>query len=387
METSSHSSRPCIRTCFASLPEPRRRRKRIRHPLLNLIVIALCGAIAGADTWEEIESFAEDRKEWLARYLDLSNGLPSHDTLGRVFAALDPIAFQKCLVAWIEGLHRVTKGQVIAIDGKAVREAMIRAGDQGPLMLVSAWATENHVLLGQVAGPEGSGESAALPKLLELLDVRGAIVTMDALGCQRALTRQIVDQGGDYVISVKGNQEGLHKAVQAAFEVALEAGGQALKTQRSLDTSHGRNDCRVIAVLEIPDDSPDREQFRQWAGLRTVVMATREGEDSTGKCYTGVRYFISSLPPKVKRLAAVVRSHWSIENEMHWVLDVAFREDRSRARAKNSQANLGAMRRTAVSLLKNAPGMKGGVHHRRQRAGWSTANLEAVLFAREVGQD
>jgi predicted transposase YbfD/YdcC len=350
-------------------------------------VITLCGAIAGADSWEEIESFANDRKDWLAKFLDLSNGVPSHDTLGRVFAALDPIAFQKCLVAWISGLHEATKGQVIAIDGKAVREAMARAGDQGPLMLVSAWASENRILLGQVPGPEGSGESAALPKLLELLDLQGSIVTLDALGCQRALTRQIVDQGGDYVISVKGNQAALQKAVHSAFKAAGKLDDGSLKVQESHDSSHGRTDQRVVTVLEIPKDSPDREQFAQWAGLRTLVRVTRKGKDSTGKKHKGTRYFISSMPPTIKRLAKVVRSHWSIENELHWTLDVAFREDRSRARAKHSQANLGAMRRTAVSLLRNTPGLKGGVHHRRQRAAWSTEILEAVLFGREVGKN
>jgi predicted transposase YbfD/YdcC len=381
---------PCIRTCFAPLSDPRRRRKRIRHPLLNLVVIALCGTIAGADGWEDIAIFADERREWLARFLDLSKGLPSHDTLGRVFAALDPIAFQKCLVAWIDGLHRATKGQVIAIDGKAAKEAMIRAGDQGPLMLVSAWATENRVLLGQVTGPEGSGECAALPKLLELLDLNGAIVTLDALGCQRGLVRQIVDQGGDYLISVKGNQDRLYKAVQRAFDDALEAeggDGETIKTQRTRDTSHGRDDVRVIAVLEVPKDSPDQEQFDQWSGLQTLVMATREGEDSTGTRYLGVRYFISSLPAKAKRLADVVRSHWRIENELHWVLDVEFGEDRSRARQKNSQANLGALRRTALSLLKNAPGLKGSTHSKRLRAAYNGNVLETVLFASEARQD
>jgi predicted transposase YbfD/YdcC len=394
METPSHlprSSRsgkvPCIRTCFESLPDPRLRRNRIRHPLLNLVVIALCGTIAGADGWEDIAIFADERQEWLARFLDLSMGLPSHDTLGRVFAALDPIAFQKCLVAWIDGLHRATKGQVIAIDGKAAKEAMIRAGDQGPLMLVSAWATENRVLLGQVTGPEGSGECAALPKLLELLDLNGAIVTLDALGCQRGLVRQIVDQGGDYLISVKGNQDRLHKAVQRAFDDALEADVESIQTQRTRDTSHGRDDVRVIAVLEVPKGSPDQEQFDQWSGLRTLVMATREGEDSTGTRYLGVRYFISSLPAKAKQMANVVRSHWRIENEMHWVLDVEFGEDRSRARQKNSQANLGALRRTAVSLLKNAPGLKGSTHSKRLRAAYNGNVLESVLFGCEVRQD
>jgi predicted transposase YbfD/YdcC len=393
MATSTCLSQPCIRKCFASLPDPRRRRKRIKHPLINLVVIALCGTIAGADGWEEIAVFAEKRRAWLARFVDLANGLPSHDTLGRVFAALNPVAFQKCLVAWVRRLHEVTQGQVIAIDGKLAREAFARSDDQGPLTLVSAWATANHVCLGQIAGPKGSNELGALPKLLELLDLHGAIVTLDALGCQKEIVRQIVDQGGDYLISVKGNQEKLQAAVHAAFHAALDADGdeadetlmsKPLKTHQTHETTHGRDDHRVVAVLEVPDAFPDREQ---WPGLKSLVMVMREGEDSTGKKYSGARYFISSLPPKVKQLAAAARGHWSIENGLHWVLDVAFREDRNRSRAEHSQANLGVLRRTALSLLKNAPGLSGSMHCRRQQAAWDEATLENILFGREASED
>jgi predicted transposase YbfD/YdcC len=394
MATSSRSTQPCIRTCFASLPDPRQRLGKVRHPLLNIVVIALCGTIAGADGFEEIAAFAEKRRDWLGRFLDLSEGLPSHDTLERVFAALNPVAFQRCLVDWIGRLHEVTRGQVIAIDGKAVREAMKRAGDQGPLMLVSAWATENHVFLGQVAGPKGSGESAALPMLLELLDLKGAIVTLDALGCQRALVRQIVEGEGDYLVSVKGNQRELLAAVQATFEAAeaaetrlpSETKPPALRTRRMRESSHGRTDERIVTVLEIPKESPHHEQFGQWLGIKTVVKATREGTNSKGERYEGVRYFITSLSANAKQLAEVVRGHWSIENEMNWVLDVAFREDRSRARADDEQANLGAVRRTALSLLKNAPGLKGSVHCKRQQAAWDETTLEKAFFGREMTQ-
>ena len=193
---SSPLSPASIRKFFASLPDPRRRRTRVKHPLLTLVVIALCGTIAGADTWEEIVQFARDRRDWLTRVIDLSKGIPSHDTFGRVFAALDPVAFQKCLLTWVQRLHEVTHGQVIAIDGKVAREAMARAGDQGPLTLVSAWATANHVFLGQVAGPKGSNELGALPKLLELLDLHEATLTLDALGCQRKLLHKSWTKAG-----------------------------------------------------------------------------------------------------------------------------------------------------------------------------------------------
>jgi predicted transposase YbfD/YdcC len=379
MAMSSPLSQASIRKFFSSLPEPRRRPTRVKHPLLTLVVIALCGTIAGADTWEEIVQFARDRREWLARFVNLSRGIPSHDTFGRVFAALDPLAFQKCLLTWVQRLHEVTKGQVIAIDGKVAREAMARAGDQGPMTLVSAWASVNHVFLGQVAGPKGSNELGALPKLLELLDLHGAIVTLDALGCQKEIVAQIVDQGGDYVIAVKGNQEKLAAAVHATLGAALEAdkADTTMPTITRMEQKHGRQERRLYTVLEVP---PDFAELEQWKGLKTVVMVAREHTDSQGKTHTGVRYYISSLPAEVKRIAAAVRGHWGIENGMHWVLDVAFREDRNRARADHAQANLGIFRRTALTLLKNTEGLKGSVHCRRQQAAWNNATLESVIF-------
>ena len=376
MTRSARLSQTSIHQFFASLPEPRRRRTRIKHPLLSLVVIALCGTIAGADTWEEIVQFARDRRQWLSGFLDLSPGIPSHDTFGRVFAALDPVAFQKCLLAWVQRLHEVTQGQVIAIDGKVVREAMARAGDQGPLTLVSAWATANHVCLGQVAGAAGSNELGALPKLLELLDLKGAIVTLDALGCQKDIVAQIADKEGDYVVAVKGNQEKLEAAVQATLGTAMEA-GTAMPTITRVEQKHGRAERRLYTVLPVPDDFAE---LAQWKGLKSLVMVAREYVDAKGKTHTGVRYYISSLPAEVKRIAAAVRGHWGIENGLHWVLDVAFREDRNRTRAKNAQANLGILRRTALSLLKNTDGLKGSVHCRRQQAAWNDATLENILF-------
>jgi predicted transposase YbfD/YdcC len=376
MAMSSRLSQASIRTFFAALPDPRRRRTRVKHPLLTLVVLALCGTIAGADTWEEIVQFAQDRHDWLARLVDLSAGIPSHDTFGRVFAALNPLAFQKCLLNWVQRLHEVTKGQVIAIDGKVAREAMARAGDQGPMTLVSAWASANHMFLGQVAGVKGSNELGALPKLLELLDLHGAIVTLDALGCQKEIVAQIVDQGGDYVIAVKGNQEKLESAVHAALADALESNA-AMPTLTRLEETHGRQERRLYTVLEVPKDFVELEQ---WKGLKSLVMVAREYVDSNGETHTGVRYYISSVPAQVKRIAAAVRGHWGIENGMHWVLDVAFREDRNRARADEAQANLGIFRRTALTLLKNTDGLKGSIHCRRQQAAWNNATLERVIF-------
>ena len=383
MTRSSRLSQSNIRTFFKPLPDPRSRKKRIKHPLLNLVVMALCGTIAGADSWEEIVQFAVDRHDWLGRFLDLSEGIPSHDTFGRVFAALDPVAFQKCLLAWVQRLHEVTQGQIIAIDGKVAREAMARSGKQGPMTLVSAWATANHVCLGQVAGPEGSSELAALPKLLELLDLHGAIVTLDALGCQKEIVAQIVEQGGDYVIAVKGNQEKLEAAVHEIMTKALETDTQAATIART-EEAHGRHEHRVYTAFEVPKDVAE---LADWRGLKSVLMVVRETIDNKGKTHTGIRYYISSLPPHVKRLAAAVRSHWSIENNMHWVLDVAFREDRNRAQAEHAQANLGVLRRMALSMLKNATGLKGSIHCRRQQTAWNEKTLENVLFSCQTAEN
>jgi predicted transposase YbfD/YdcC len=380
---SSRLSQSNIRKFFASLPDPRRRRSRVKHPLLTLVVIALCATIAGADTVEEIVQFARDRRDWLGRLVDLSNGIPSHDTFGRVLEGLDPVAFQKCLIKWVQRLHEETNGQVIAIDGKVAREAMARAGDQGPMTLVSAWATANHVFLGQVAGPKGSNELGALPKLLELLDLHGAIVTLDALGCQKEIVAQIVDQGGDYLIAVKGNQEKLQAAVHETIAAALE-GDTPVPTIRRVERKHGRKERRVYTVVGVTDEFAELEQ---WKGLKSVVMVAREYVDSKGETHTGVRYYISSLAPEVKRIAGAVRSHWGIENSMHWVLDVAFREDRNRSRVDNAQANLGILRRTAITLLKNTEGLEGSIHCRRQQAGWNNATLEKVLFGCQMAKD
>jgi predicted transposase YbfD/YdcC len=373
---SSRLSQNSIRVFFKALPDPRPRRRRIKHPLLNLVVMALCGTIAGADDWQEIVQFAVERREWFSRFLDLSKGIPSHDTFGRVFAALDPIAFQKCLMSWVQRLHKVTQGQIIAIDGKVAREAMARTGKQGPMTLVSAWATANHVCLGQVAGPEGSNELGALPQLLQLLDLHGAIVTLDALGCQKEIVAQIVNQGGDYVIAVKGNQEKLEAAVHKSITKALETETHASTITRT-EKAHGRQEKRIYTAFEVPGDFAE---MAQWRGLKSLLLVVREYIDGKGDTHTGLRYYISSLPPQVKQLAAAVRGHWSIENNMHWVLDVTFKEDRSRAQAAHAQANLGVLRRTALSMLKNAEGLKGSMHCRRQQAGWNEKTLENILF-------
>jgi|SRR5579859_860443 len=382
MSQSSQLSPVSVSRFFQRLPDPRRLGK-IQHPLINLIVMALCAVIAGADDFTEIAEFVRERRDWFARFLDLSSGVPSHDTFSRVFRVLDPVAFQKCLVKWVTALHEQTKGQIIAIDGKVVREAFARSTDQGPLTLVSAWASENQVCLGQVAGPEGSNELGALPTLLELLELHGAIVTLDALGCQKNVVKQIIDQGGDYVISVKNNQEALATVVEETIGKALEMDG-VVKEFHSTTNDHGREEQRVCAVVAAPAFADKAE----WSGIQTFAMVAREYVDADGQGYEGVRYFISSLPlHRARSLFKSVRAHWNVENQLHWRLDVTFNEDRSRARLANAQANLGMVRRTALSMLKNAEGRKASIKCRRKSAGWNEKSLERTIFGRELRED
>lgn len=377
-----HLSVITIQRFFSKLPEPRRRRKRIEHSLMNLVVIALCATIAGADTWEQIARFGVDRHDWLARYLTLKRGaMPSPDTFARVFSALDPVAFQKCLLAWVGALHEVSGGKLIAIDGKVAREAMARATDKGPLCLVSAWASENHVVLAQLAAPSGSSELGALPALLDMLELPGAIVTLDALGCQKEIAAKIVGRKGDYVIGVKDNQEKLATAVQTLLGEALEGKRTARQWTKKDDK---RQELRIYTVMEAPKEFSESEN---WPSVRSMGMVYREHKNKKGETRTGLRYFISSLPPKVRLFALAVRNHWSIENQVHWVMDVCFREDCNRARVKNSQANLGILRRAALPLIKNTKGLKGSINSRRRQAGWNEKTLEAILFTGEVRQD
>jgi len=375
---SSQGAKVSIKSVFKNLPDPRRHHGKVIHPLLTIVVIALCATVAGADDYQSIVAFARERRDWFGKFLDLTNGIPSHDTFERVFANLNPIAFQRCLLRWVAALHEATAGKIIAIDGKAAREAMNRSKDKGPLCLVTAWASANHMLLGQVAGPEGSNELGALPQLLELLELKGAIVTLDALGCQKDLVEQIVDRGGQYVISVKGNQERLEKVVHDTLEAALA--GDDLKpaqTHTTTEQKHGRLETRTTTAVAAPEDFEGKED---WKDIKSFVMVVRETMTKDAKTTVGIRYFISNLKPTAEKLSEVVRSHWTIENNLHWQLDVSFNEDRNRARRKNAQANLGVLRRVALSMIQNTPNLTGSTKSKRLKAGWSEKTLEAILF-------
>jgi predicted transposase YbfD/YdcC len=355
---------------FADVPDPRANRTK-KHALADILGVTLCAVICGADSFEEIERFGDARVEWLRRYFPLENGIPSHDTFNRVLAALDRKAFATCFGRWMADLATATGLKVIAIDGKACRAA---PGDtfSGCLHLVSAWATENGLILGQEAVPDGGHEITTIPTLLKALDLTGAVVTIDAAGCQKAIVEQIRAQGGDYVVTVKGNQQTLHRATHAAFERAGEAEFAGCDTSASAEDGHGRHEERYVTVIPNPEGLPSG-----WTDVGAVVVVGRERAakgTSAGTCH----FYLTSLRASAAELGGYIRGHWGVENGLHWCLDIAFREDENRTRDTNAGANLGVVRRVAASLLKQDKG-KGSIKAKRLNAAWNQDYLKQVL--------
>lgn len=364
-------------TPFEDLTDPRVERTRV-HDLFDLVVVALCGTIAGADTWADVERFGKDRLSWLRTFLRLEGGIPSHDTFGRVFAMLDPAQLVACIQQWLDDLGREI-GKHIAIDGKTLRGSGDKAAARNPLHLVSAWASEARLTLGQVAVDSKSNEITAIPLLLELLDLKGATVTIDAMGCQKEIAHKIVSAGGDYVLALKGNQETLHQAVDQAFTAALEADArpQGMARHVTNETNRGRCERREYTVLPLPRSLAGASD---WIGLSTLVMVLRMTQVN-GQEKGEVSYFLTSLPPKVKTLAKVIRQHWSIESRLHWVLDVTFSEDHSRIRTGHAPQTSAMLRRLAVSILSADTSLKDTIRGKRYRACLNTQTLERILLS------
>jgi len=364
-------------TPFEDLTDPRIARTRV-HGLFDLVVVALCGTIAGADTWADIERFGNERLLWLRTFLRLESGVPSHDTFGRVFARLDPAELVNCVTQWLNDIGRDI-GKHIAIDGKTLRGSFDTAAGRNPLHLVSAWATEARLTLGQIAVDSKSNEITAIPLLLELLELRGATVTIDALGCQKEIAAKIVDREGEYVLALKGNHEHLHQAVADEFAQAVEADFEipGLRRHVTVETNHGRQERREYFVMPAPRSLPG---FADWAKLTSIGMVLRTTEVG-GKETGEISYFLSSQPPKVKAFAKVVRGHWSIESQLHWVLDVTFAEDASRIRRGNAPQTSAVLRRLAVSILSQDTTVKDTLRGKRYRACLSTDVLEQMLLS------
>jgi predicted transposase YbfD/YdcC len=340
---------------FGDLPDPRVR-GRCTYKLVEIIIIAICAVLSGAEGWEDIEEFGQSKEAWLRQFLELENGIPSHDTFRRVFSLLDGAAFQERFIRWVEGVFTVTRGQVISIDGKTARGSQDKSAGKNALHLVSAWASANGVLLGQRKVDEKSNEITAIPALLEQLYIAGCIVTIDAMGCQTAIAQTIIDRHADYVLALKGNQGHLYEDVQEWFAWAKQSNfaQMAHRTAQTVNKGHGRLEIRRCYALADPQAFEVIRHHDGWAGLQSIVMIERERQ-VRGQVQTETAYFISSLPADAKRLLHATRAHWSVEHTFHWTLDVTFREDDARLRTGDSAENFAVLRHIAFNLLKRHP--------------------------------
>lgn len=365
-----------IRKHFAELSDPRR--GKVTYPLMDMVIMALCAVICGADDFVAIAKFARLKKDWFATFLDLGKGIPSHDRFNAVFAALRPAEFEKCLLSWITDLHAVTGGQVIAIDGKTLRGSYDRASGKSAIHMVSAWATQNHISLGQVVVDAKSNEITAIPQLLRLIEVCGALVTIDAMGCQTEIAETIVDVGADYCLAVKRNQPTLYDGIEAHFSDHLDNDFAGAKVRRHThcETAHGREVQRFSFICPVPKNLPDRSR---WKGLKAIGVVVSISQRD-GKEHTEIRYYILSRHLSGRAFANTVQGHWGVENNLHWQLDVTFGEDQCRLRKGHSDTNFSILRRTALSLLKNELTAKVGIKNKRLSAGWDDNYLTKVLF-------
>ena len=361
---------------FADLPDPRIDRGK-RHALLDIFILALCATLGGANGWADVERFGKAKLDFFRRLLGLPNGVPSHDTFGRVFARLDPAALLACVPGWLAAFRDAVDRELVAVDGKTLRGSRDAAAGQGPLQLVSAWAAEARLVLGQVAVDPESNEITAIPLLLELLDLQGCIVTIDAMGCQKDIAAAIRDRGADYVLTVKDNQPALHRAVHEAFLAHAEAdfADPSLRRLKTVDRGHGRREAREYFVADAPPELVGGE----WKDLRSIGLAVRTRE-AGGGVSEEVVYYVSSLPPKVRQFARATRGHWGIENRLHWCLDVTFAEDGSRVRKDHGPANLGMLRRLALSILQQDTCSQDSLRGKRLSAGWDEERLLKTLL-------
>ena len=369
-----------LKACFDSLEDPRQ--GEVLHPLINIVAIGLCAVICGCDDFSAMAEFGKGRRQWLSKFLDLSMGIPSHDTFNNVLARIKPQAFEACLLEWVLTLHEVTEGQIIPIDGKTLRGSYGRGDAKATIHMVSAWASKNHISLGQVTVEEKSNEITAIPKLLEMIEISGALVTIDAMGCQTKIAETIIDEGADYCLAVKDNQPKLLQATQEFFEDHLtdDFARHPVRRYATQERGHGRVEERDYLIAPVPENFAPGAR---WKGLRALGIAINNIERE-GKHVTEVRYYILSKYVSGARFAEAVRGHWSIENRLHWQLDVSYREDDCRVWRDHAPANLSLLRRTSLSLLKNEPQKKLGIKNKRLAAAFDTNYLEQVLLGKRV---
>lgn len=372
----SQSPRASIQQCFSTLTDPRRR--KVVYPLVNVVTIAICAVLCGADDFVAIAQFGRTKRKWLSQFLDMSTGVPSHDRFNAILGALKVDEFQECLLALIMALHDVTDGQVVAIDGKTLRRSFDRASSKAAIHMVSAWASANHISLGQVVVDEKSNEITAIPKLLKMLEISGCLVTIDAMGCQVDIAQAIVDAQAEYILAVKKNQRTLAQGIDAYFAEHSQDDFQRIEVRRHStdEKGHGREEHREYVICRVPDKLPGASRWPKLAAIGMVFACVlRDGVE-----HMECRHYILSKYLSAKRFAQAVRDHWSIENRLHWQLDVTFQEDQCRIRKGNADANFSTLRRTALSLLKNNQSQKVGIKNKRLLAALDEDYLLEVLL-------
>ncbi len=369
---------PSIQDCFGDIQDLRVN-GRCRYPLLEVITIAICAALAGAETWVDIETFGKSKAHWLGQFLELKHGIPSHDTFGDIFAMIDGDAFQRSFLRWVQGVFTISEGQVVSIDGKTARRSHDKASGKDAIHMLSAWASVNGITLGQRKVDDKSNEISAIPKLLELLRIKGCIVTMDAMGCQKKIAQKIRDKQADYVLAVKDNQRQLHQDIEQWFAYADQIGFKGLDHDhfRTVNKGHGRIETRRCWTISDPLAFEYIRQYEGWADIRAIVRVRRERQ-LPDRIERKTAYYISSLTADAQTLLHATRQHWSIENSLHWVMDVTFQEDRMRTRKGDSAQNLIVLRNIALNILKNDPS-KGSLRQKRYRAALDDSFLLQLL--------
>ncbi len=362
---------------FANLEDPRIERTK-DHKLIDIVVIAICAVIAGANTWVGIETYGNSKYQWLKKFLELPNKIPSHDTFARVFSRINPEQFQECFLNWIKSIQKITGGEIVAIDGKKIRHSYDKGKGQAAIHMVSAWAGSQHLVLGQRKVDKKSNEITAIPELIKVLELAGCIVTIDAMGCQKSIVKLIAHQDADYVITDKKNQGNLYKIIEELFQEAIRNNldGLLSSSYQTKEFSHGREEIRNYLMLSNITERVD--PTHKWEKLQSIGMV-ESVRTQDGKTTVETRYYISSLPNDAQKLGHAIRSHWGIENQLHWVLDVAFNEDKCRIRKDNAPQNFAVLRHLAMNLLKREKTAKVGFENKRLRAGWDNDYLEKVL--------
>jgi predicted transposase YbfD/YdcC len=366
---------------FAKLTDPRKFHSP-PHLLLDMVTIAICAVICGADDWVAIETFGKAKEPWFRQFLRLPNGIPSHDTFGEVFAALDPTQFQDCFVSWVTTISQLSAGEVVAIDGKTLRRSHDKGAGKAAIHMISAWASQNRLVLGQLKVNDKSNEITAIPELLRRLALQGCIVTIDAMGCQTEIAAQIIEQEADYLLALKANHGRLYQEAERLFNDALTDPKTVIpyQTSRMLNKSHGRLEIRQCWTISHPSYIAYLDPQARWPALRTVVRIEAERRQAGTDPTKEVRYYLSSLADDPQHLNQVVRTHWTVENELHWVLDVAFGEDQSRVRQGYAAQNFALLRQIALNVLKQEKSAKIGIQNKRLRAGWDNDYLLKVLI-------